>query len=72
MKKIKRVLALIGVVLLVSMYIITLISALIDSPYSNSLFQASIFATFVVPIFIYGVMLIYRLLKDKNNDSDNK
>lgn len=66
MKKIKRVLAILGVVLLLSMYLVTLISALIDSPYSFSLFKASVFSTVAVPIFIYAIMLVYKVIKGKD------
>ena len=70
MKKIKRVLAVIAVILLVSMYVITFISSIIDSPNADSLFKASLYATFVVPVFIYAVMLVYRLVKKKSDDQD--
>lgn len=72
MKKIKKVLAVIGVVLLVSIYIITLVSSLIDSPFAHSLFKASLFSTFAVPVFLYAVMLVYRLLKERNDNSNIK
>lgn len=72
MKTRKRVLAIILVVLLILIYLVTLISAIVDSPYSEALFKASMFCTFAVPIFIYAVMLIHRLTKDKNEDSDEE
>lgn len=63
MKKVKRILALIGVILLVSMYILTLVGALIAPEYSDALFKASIYSTIVVPVMLYAYMLVYRLLK---------
>lgn len=72
MTKAKRVLAIIGVILLVSMYGLTLISAFIDSPYSLSLFKASVFSTIAVPIFIYAIMLVYRLIKSKQEENENE
>lgn len=72
MKKAKRILAIIGVILLVAMYALTLISVLIDTPYSESLFKASIFSTIAVPIFIYGVMLVYRLMKGKSEEPNSE
>ncbi len=68
MKNLKRILAMIGAILLVLMYVLTLVSVLIDSQYSHSLFKASVFCTFAVPVFIYAVNLVYRLIKDKDND----
>lgn len=71
MKKVKRILALIGVILLVSMYILTLVGALIAPEYSDALFKASIYCTFVVPFMLYAYMLVYRLLK-KNSDNNSE
>lgn len=68
MKKIKRILAITGVILLVSLYLITLISAITASEHSSALFQASIFSTVAIPIFLYAVGLVYRLLKKHSSD----
>lgn len=73
MKKLKQILALAGVVILVGLYLLTFISSFIVTEYQASLFQASIYATIIIPIFLYGYMLIYRVLKkDNNNDTLNK
>ena len=55
MKKIKQILALIGVVLLVCMYAATLIFALIDSPAASGLFRASVAATILVPVLFIRI-----------------
>jgi quinol-cytochrome oxidoreductase complex cytochrome b subunit len=68
MKKTKRIFALIGVVLLLSLYIMTFIGALTASPNSSALFRASIYSTIVVPILLYAYMLIYRLIKKDSKD----
>jgi len=68
MKKGKRILALIGAILLVGMYASTLIFALFDRSASQGLFKASIACTIFVPVIIYAYTLVYKLLKDKNND----
>lgn len=70
MNKVKRILALIGVVFLVSLYLITLISALTASKHSQAFFQASLFSTIIIPILIYAYMLIYRVTR--KNDKDEK
>lgn len=58
----KRILALIGVGLLVLLYVLTLIFALIKSPEAVYWFQASLVATILVPCLIYAYQLIYRVL----------
>ena len=65
MKKAKRFLALAGVVLLVSMYVLTLIFSLFKSPLANMLFRASFMCTFIIPVFIYANMLVFQHLQNK-------
>lgn len=66
MKKLQRILALAGVVLLLALYASTLIFALSGSESSTGWFRASIAATIIVPVFLYAYMLIYRYLKNRN------
>ena len=68
MKKLKRILALIGAVLLAGMYLCTLVFALIGSSAATGLFRASVAATILIPVLLYGYILIARLLKDRNSD----
>lgn len=69
MKKTKRILALTGVVILALLYLSTLFFALIDSPWANDCLKASVGATILVPIMLYGYLLIYRLIK-KNKEQE--
>lgn len=62
MNKTKRVTAIIGIVLLVAIYLLTLISAIFGSQYTNGLFFASLFASFFIPVTVYAIMLIYRIV----------
>ena len=66
MEKSKRIVAIIAIIILVASYITTLVAALIDSPFAAKLFQASLFCSCVVPIVIYGYILIIRLAKNIN------
>ncbi|BCJ96141.1 hypothetical protein acsn021_37100 [Anaerocolumna cellulosilytica] len=72
MKKLKRILALTAVIILVSLYIVTLVAAFISSPSSNTLFKASIFCTVTIPIMMYGYLLVHRLVKGKSEDDSVK
>ena len=73
MKKTKRILALIGVILLVGLYITTLVLAIVDSSATMDLFRGSIFATVVIPTIIWAYTYIYQLFSKKkdHNDSDS-
>ena len=70
MNKLKRILALIGAILLICMYAATLVFALIDSPTADALLKASIAATILIPVLLYAFIVIARLLKDRGNDQD--
>lgn len=75
MKKIKQILAILGVVLLLGLYVITLIMAVTDNTSTLSMLEASVVATILIPILMWAYSFIYRLLKkyygsdkDKNED----
>lgn len=72
MKKFQRILALLGVILLLAMYGSTLVFALSGSPDTRGWLMASLYCTIVVPVFLYGYQLIYRHLKDRDRkDPEN-
>lgn len=68
MKKMKQVGAIIGVVFLLSLYLITFIGALTASKYSAALFNASLYSTVVIPVMIYLYIFVYRMLKKDSKD----
>lgn len=55
----KRILAIIAIVLLVLMYALTLVAALFDDPNTLNYVAASVGATFFVPVLIWVMMLFY-------------
>ena len=61
--KCKRILALIGVVLLVGMYLLTLVFAFIDPTEGKNWLKASIVCTIFIPVFIYACIMLSRYLK---------
>ena len=54
MKKLQRILAILGVVLLLALYASTMIFALSGSENSIGWFKASIAATIIVPVLLYA------------------
>ena len=60
MKKSKRIMALIGAILLVLLYVSTLIFAFIDSVVSQKLLMAAIAATILLPVLLYIYTLFSR------------
>ena len=68
MKKSKRIMALIGAILLVLLYVSTLIFAFIDSVVSQKLLLAAIAATIMKPVLIY----IFILFCNSSNTDDSE
>ncbi len=68
MKKVKRILAWIGLVLIALMYALTLVFALIQHPMSKNLLMAAIFCTIAVPVIIYAMELVTRNLRKKSEE----
>ena len=68
-KKIKQILAIIGIVVLVGLYVSTIVCALSSSDNFMNLLLASIYATVIIPVLIWAYSFIYKLLiKDQDND----
>lgn len=70
-KKISRVIALIGVVLIVIMIIATLIVAVINKPGTQRLFTGLLVCDFVVPVVLWIYMNLYKIAT-RADDKINK
>ena len=57
MKKGRRILAWIGIVLILLMYVLTIIFAVMDNPNAKNWLMAAIFCTVAVPVIIYAIQL---------------
>lgn len=66
-QKLKQILAIIGIILLVSMYACTFIFSLMKSEAAHSLFLASIACTIIVPVFLYAFLLVAKTLKPQKS-----
>lgn len=65
MKK-KQILAISVIVILLLTYIVTFVSAFFDTAFTKSLFGASLFLTFALPVLLYVMLILYKLFgKDK-------
>jgi putative hydrolase of the HAD superfamily len=68
MKNKKRLLALLGAVFLLGMYVATLVFAMMDRPFAYTMFKICLYCTIAIPVLIYVMMLVYRQLKEKNKE----
>jgi uncharacterized membrane protein len=73
MKKINRILAIIMIILLVSMYVMTLIFAITDQTATMGLFKSSLACTFFFPVILYACSLAYKVThSDDAANTDNR
>ncbi|HHU73619.1 MAG TPA: hypothetical protein GXZ28_03210 [Clostridiales bacterium] len=70
MKKGKRILAIIGIVLILSIPVITFISAFFTTEKAPGLFLASLFSAVVIPIMLYFFIMIYRHIHRKDQEEN--
>ncbi|MCR5098630.1 MAG: hypothetical protein K6B14_06750 [Lachnospiraceae bacterium] len=69
MKKIRQILALVGVVLLVGLYVVTIVFALLDNPQTFHMLGASIAATVIIPVIIWVIGIFVKLDKKDKEES---
>lgn len=66
--KLKRILALLGAVILAALYLSTLVFALMDNELADSLLIASVLSTIFIPIILYAFQLITKALQGHHKD----
>ncbi len=73
MKSIKRILAVIALILIAAMYVVTLILAFSRSEAADRWFIASLACTFLFPALLYIYLWIYKVVtRDHEKKSDDK
>lgn len=71
-KKVKQIAAIIGILILVGLYVATFVFALIDSPNSGRMFQASLFATVAVPILLWIYIWLFQKWKERKSPEQDE
>ncbi len=61
----KRILAILCIIILVALYVITLITAIIGSPASNDMFMAAVAANIILPVMMWIYLQTAKYLKKK-------
>ena len=69
-KKVKQILAIIGIVVLVGLYVSTIVCALSSSDNFMNLLLASVYATVIIPVLIWAYSFTYKLLKKDRDDEE--
>ena len=70
MKKIKQILAIIGVIVLVGLYISTIVCAVSASENFMNMLMTSIYASVIIPVLIWAYSFIYKLIKKDSEEKD--
>ena len=69
MKNGKRICAIAGIVILLLMYLLTLFAAISAEAYAYELCMASAFCTVVIPILIYGFLIVHQMFRKEDPNS---
>ena len=72
MRNFKQILAIITIVLLAALYIVTLVLAICGNENTNGWFMDCIFATIVVPIIMWVIQWLYKMIKKKASEDPVK
>lgn len=59
-EKVRRIVALIGIIVLVGMYVFTVIAAIMDNPATMKILAVSIALTIIIPIILYVLSIFLR------------
>ena len=70
MDKIKRILAIICIILLLGLYVTTFIMALLDSSTTMFMFKGCVICTIVIPVIAYGYILLHRYAMTRSGRKD--
>lgn len=68
---IKRIAALLGVIVLVLLVVMTLIFAITDNPATMSFFMATFALMIIIPGLIFGYQIVYKALESLRDKNDN-
>lgn len=71
MKNMKRIFAILGVVILVALYVSTLVFALIGSPFAMECLKVSIGFTIVIPVLLWIYIAMFKYMGQKRNENQN-
>ena len=72
MKKTKRILALIGAILLLLLYVVAFVATVLDHTSDMRYWKAAVAATIIIPVLIWAYSFVYRLLQGSDDVTKNK
>lgn len=70
MKTFQRAVAWVGIILLLGIYLVTFLLGIFGSEATKDMFMACLVCSVVIPCLMYAMLLIARILENKNNKAD--
>lgn len=71
-KKIRQIAAIAAICLILSLYILTLVLAIVNNEYTQKFFYASLFSTVFIPVMMYLISWMAKVFKSYNpNNSEH-
>ena len=71
MKKMKQILAILGIVLILGVNLLLVFAAGTASESNMGVFEAAVVAMILVPVLLWIYMYVYKLMKKRNEDKEN-
>ncbi|MBD8916269.1 MAG: hypothetical protein EGR77_09930 [Pseudobutyrivibrio sp.] len=68
MQRLRQILAILGIILLVALYLLTIIAAIFDNTNTMSYLSASIAATILIPVTLWLLNLMIQNKKKHDNE----
>ena len=72
MKKMKQILAILGIVLILGVNLLLVFAAGTASESNMGVFEAAVVAMILVPVLLWIYMYVYKLMKKRNEDKENE
>ncbi len=69
MNILRRIIAVIGIILLAGLYVSTLVFALMDSPGAKDMLMASIYCTIAVPVLLFAMSAAAKAVAGRGTDT---
>jgi len=69
MKKVKQILAILGIVLILGINVVLIFAAGTTSENDTNIFNAAIVTVILIPVLLWIYLYIYKLMKKRNDDS---
>ena len=71
LKKIIRILAILGAIILAGLYISTIVCALSSNENYMDMLMASVYATVIIPVLIWAYSFVYKMVKKNHEQKED-